>query len=87
MGDHWIIIAAIVVVVFIVVGLIKKMAWMWIVALVVAIALGLTNPEPIANITEGIVDFFDGGIDPLSDNDYSEEKDALRDELKGDDDR
>jgi hypothetical protein len=60
------------IVAFLIIGFIKKTAWMCIIAVVIAIFLGVTNPDFIADAKETIVSVFDGGIAPLEDDDYSD---------------
>jgi cell division protein FtsW (lipid II flippase) len=67
-----IVIAAIALVVFLVVGLIKKTFWMCAVAGVILLLFGFTQPDKLIEIKESIVEIIDTAIDPLSDDNYAD---------------
>lgn len=79
--DKWIFIAIMIVIVLIAVGLVKKLAWMWGVALFIAVAILVSQPEIVSTVKTTVTSVFSGGIDPLSDYDYSDEAEELDDEI------
>ena len=70
--DMWAIILVIAIVLFLAVGLIKKTLWMCITAIILSIILGISHPTQLEEVKDAIVSFFDRGIEPLKDDDYSD---------------
>ena len=64
-------IIAIVAIIFIIIGLIKKTLWICIVATIIAAFLGISSPESISQFKDNIVSTFNQVIEPLKDGDYS----------------
>lgn len=56
--------------IFLVIGLIKRTFGMCMIALILAVFLGVTQPEVVEEIASSIVSMFDGAIDPMRDEDY-----------------
>ena len=66
----------ILVVIFLVVGLLKKLLWLCIVAALIGSGIMLVQPETMEEISEVVSSWLGGSIDPLKDNDYSDLIDA-----------
>ena len=76
-SDILITIAIVAIVVLLVIGLIKKTLWMCIIAAVIAAVCFVTQPGKLADFKESVVDMFDGSIEPLKGDDYSDIIDDL----------
>ena len=57
---------------FLVFGLLKRTMWMCVLAVIIAGALFITQPTVMEGIKESVVEFFDGAISPLENEDYSD---------------
>jgi hypothetical protein len=57
---------------FLVFGLLKRTMWMCVLSLIIAGTLFITQPTVMENIKESVVEFFDGAINPLENEDYSD---------------
>ena len=56
----------------IIVGLLKKTLWICIMGLVLGATFILTQPYAVDAMKDGVNNVFDGAIDPMKDNDYSD---------------
>lgn len=63
-------IAIIAIVGLIVIGLIKRVAWLCIAGAIIAVFLGVSQPSITEPVAEFVSSFFDGAIDPMKDEDY-----------------
>lgn len=70
------------VVIFLVIGFIKRAMWFIIVAAIIGGGTFLSQPETVETIKEVISDVAGGVFEPLEDEDYSDMKDKLKDEIK-----
>lgn len=73
-----IMIAAIaIIVIFLVVGFIKKALWMIIFAVVIGAGLFFLQPDKINNAKDTMSEMLDSSMDPLADEDYQDVADEL----------
>jgi hypothetical protein len=60
------------VVIILVIGLVKKVLWLCVVAAIIGCGLFVMEPNTLDNISSSVSSFFGGAISPFEDNDYSD---------------
>jgi hypothetical protein len=76
------IIGIVAVVIFLIIGFIKRTMWLIIVAVIIGGGTFISQPETVETIKEVISDIAGGVFEPLEDEDYSDMKENLKDEIK-----
>jgi hypothetical protein len=68
--DMFLYVVIAVAIIFLVIGLMKRTVWLCVVAAILAIGVGLTQPDVVEKISTSITSLFDGAIEPMEDEDY-----------------
>ena len=71
-SDILITIAIIAIIVFFIIGLMKKTLWMCVVAAIIAGICFFTQPDRLESFKNTVTSVFDGGVEPLKDTRYDD---------------